>query len=361
MSNKVEGKCSSCGANLKFNIAKQSLQCDYCGETRALAAFQVLGKEPLSTLKNQGNSWNGEKRVLQCLNCGAQEVVDANSISSLCPFCGSFKLTDTNLLPGLKPSGLLPFLYDKEQISKIFESWIKKKLFRPNKLKQTKISTFNGVYTPCWVFDSNVSTDYDGRFYNEHKDSDGDTHRDYFNVSGTRHDAFNNVAINVGDKINEGDFNTLKPFDFTKAVPYDPAYLLGFSASHYSKPVEVAFDSAKDYMKKRVKNLIVAEQHADGYTRLDLTCSFKDVMSNYLLLPVWIMTYKYNNKEYRIMSNGQTGELVGKTPRSPVKITLAVILDLIICGLLIAYVGAYVGVPVLIISIIALIIAIVVG
>lgn len=358
MSNKIGEKCSSCGANLTFDVAKQCLYCEYCGETKTLSSFQTLRKFPLSSLDKQMASWNGETKVLRCSNCGAQEIVDASSISSICPFCGSYKLIDTDKLPGLKPSGLLPFLYNKEQIGWEFTKWIKAKKFRPNKLKNTKISTFNGVYTPCWVYDSCVETEYDGRFYNEHKDSDGDTHRNYFNVSGSRGDVFNDVAVNVGDKITERDFNNLKPFDFSKAVPYNSAYLLGFTASHYNVSADVAFDTAKNYMRKRISDIIITEQHADGCVRLDLTCSYKDTMYNYLLLPVWIMTYKYNNKEYRIMSNGQTGEIIGKAPKSPVKITLAILLDILVCVLFMSLVHLYLGISLLIISLIILTIVI---
>lgn len=350
-------KCSSCGANLTFDIVKQSLYCQYCGETKTLSSFRSLNKYPLSSL-NKSENLNTESKIMRCVNCGAQEVVDSQTISVACPFCGSYKLTDTDELPGIKPNGLLPFLFSKNQIEDEFRRWIKSKKFRPNKLKNTKISSFNGVYTPCWVYDTSVSTEFSGRFYNEKKDSDGDTYRSYFNVSGSRGDIFKDVAVNVGDKILEKDFNILKPFDFSKAVPYDSAYLLGFTASHYAINADSAFNTAKKYIEKRVSDFIIATQHADGCDSLNLNCTYHDSMYNYLLLPVWIMTYKYNDKEYRIMSNGQTGEIVGSAPRSIIKISLAIILDLLLCvgiGAL-TYVG--IGIAAFVISLIVLLVII---
>ena len=361
MSENLNQKCTSCGANLTFDISTQCLRCEYCGEVKSLGTFQVLGKFPLSTLDKEGNSWSGESKVMRCANCGAQEVLSMKDISAVCHFCGSYKLTETNDIPGFKPNGILPFLFTKEQIEKEFSKWIKSKRFRPNKLKQAKIATFNGVYTPCWVYDTAVNTSYSGVFYDEYKDKDGDTHKRYYNVSGTRGDVFADVAINVGGKIDEKDFNTLKPFDFTKAVPYDSAYLLGFAANHYSVDADVAFGSAKEYMEKRIKSFIIAKENADGCDKLDLHCTYFDTMYNYLLLPVWVMTYNYKNKEYRIMSNGQTGEIVGKAPRSAVKIVSAFLIAYIICTLLILFVHPSVGGTLALISTIVLIVAILVS
>ena len=41
--------------------------------------------------------------------------------------------------------------------------------------------------------------------------------------------------------------------------------------------------------------------------------------ANYALLPVWFLSYKYRNKYYYFAMNGQTGEVAGQLPVSPVK------------------------------------------
>ncbi|MNE87065.1 hypothetical protein D3C80_1842170 [compost metagenome] len=45
----------------------------------------------------------------------------------------------------------------------------------------------------------------------------------------------------------------------------------------------------------------------------------------HILLPLWNANYKYRNKPYRYMVNGQTGAVSGTVPRSPWKITFAVL------------------------------------
>ncbi len=48
-------------------------------------------------------------------------------------------------------------------------------------------------------------------------------------------------------------------------------------------------------------------------------------MFTLLLLPVWIMTYMYAGKQWQVMVNATTGEVIGKRPYSPVKVTLAIL------------------------------------
>jgi hypothetical protein len=57
----------------------------------------------------------------------------------------------------------------------------------------------------------------------------------------------------------------------------------------------------------------------------------------HLLLPVWMLTYRYADKPYRVIVNATTGEVQGERPYSALKIALAVIVGLIIAGLLLYF------------------------
>ena len=61
--------------------------------------------------------------------------------------------------------------------------------------------------------------------------------------------------------------------------------------------------------------------------------NFSDITYKYLLLPVWISHFKYKDKVYQFMVNGQTGQVAGKTPLSALRIVLAVLLVLAIIAL----------------------------
>ena len=40
-----------------------------------------------------------------------------------------------------------------------------------------------------------------------------------------------------------------------------------------------------------------------------------------MLIPIWIMVYQYRNQPYRVLVNGQTGEVYGTAPFSYAKLT----------------------------------------
>ena len=40
-----------------------------------------------------------------------------------------------------------------------------------------------------------------------------------------------------------------------------------------------------------------------------------------MLLPIWIMVYQYSKQPYRVLVNGQTGEVYGTAPFSYARLT----------------------------------------
>jgi hypothetical protein len=60
--------------------------------------------------------------------------------------------------------------------------------------------------------------------------------------------------------------------------------------------------------------------------------AFSEQRFKHVLLPIWISAYRYKDKTFQFLVNGQTGEVQGKAPLSVWKITLLVIFLLIITG-----------------------------
>ena len=52
----------------------------------------------------------------------------------------------------------------------------------------------------------------------------------------------------------------------------------------------------------------------------------------HLLLPLWLLAYRYGETTYQVMVNAQTGEVQGERPWSWIKITLAVVSGLVVAG-----------------------------
>ena len=62
---------------------------------------------------------------------------------------------------------------------------------------------------------------------------------------------------------------------------------------------------------------------------------YDSVTYKHLLLPVWLMGYRYNEKLYQVVINAATGEVQGDRPWSWIKITLASLGALGLIGLIV--------------------------
>jgi hypothetical protein len=79
------------------------------------------------------------------------------------------------------------------------------------------------------------------------------------------------------------------------------------------------------FQLKNGSELFVKYQILVRFKFLFLLSSNSLKQNKHILLPVWLSTFRYNNKVYQFLINARTGEVQGERPYSPAKITLAVV------------------------------------
>jgi hypothetical protein len=57
---------------------------------------------------------------------------------------------------------------------------------------------------------------------------------------------------------------------------------------------------------------------------------YSDIHFKHVLLPVWMSAYRFRDKTYRFLVNGQTGEVAGESPVSWQRVTFLVIAILVV-------------------------------
>ncbi len=93
--------------------------------------------------------------------------------------------------------------------------------------------------------------------------------------------------------------------------------------------------------KQEIHNLLNREidqhirhrHHADKVANLQISTVHSKVKYKYLMLPLWLSSFKYKEKIYQFMVNGQTGKVGGQSPISAIKVAFAVLLGLIAAGI----------------------------
>ena len=124
----------------------------------------------------------------------------------------------------------------------------------------------------------------------------------------------------------------LEPWPLLKVVPFNQAMLAGLMARTYDIELDDCFKEGRE----RVDAAILSEVHQriGGDTQIvnNVKSRYEAITYKHLLLPVWLMAYKFQNKTYQVFINAATGEVQGERPYSVWKILFAVILGLAAAG-----------------------------
>ena len=111
---------------------------------------------------------------------------------------------------------------------------------------------------------------------------------------------------------------------------YQEKFLLGYYSERPSISLETGFNESQKVMMDTIRRLCIEDMGGDTYRDLKFNVKYSDVTFKQIMAPIYNGQYKYNNKKYNFMCNGQTGKFAGKYPISPLKVILTIIIALIL-------------------------------
>jgi len=322
-------KCDSCGSDMEFDPEKTCLKCNHCGATKS------IGGTPASEIffdggvEDDNSNWASGLTTYRCDNCGATTTFEGYDIAPKCPFCSATNVVKEEDLPGMKPNAILPFTRTKQQAVDSCLKWIKRKKLAPNKLRKNfTVNKMEGVYLPCFTFDSRVHCYYTARLgYRKTKVvvRDGkrftETYTEWQIVSGKINKNYDDLLIEAADQINQKELDKIMPFDTYNSTSFDTQFLAGFKATRYNRSLNSCWNTAKAIIDDDIKRDIVSRHHADEVGYINLNTFHNDTSYKYVLVPVYMCNYIYKGKKFGFLVNGRTGKVGGKIPYSPWKIT----------------------------------------
>ena len=337
----VTAKCDGCGANMQFDPSIQMLKCPHCGSVKDFDKSSRVEEIDILTAFGQSETWESENSVYRCENCGAVVVLTGGQTATKCPYCETSHVVKSTETAGLKPNAVYPFTLTVEQALESSKKWAKSKLFAPSKFKKNLNSEdFRGVYQPCFTFDSQTTSFYTGRIGKRYtrvvgsgKNRRTETYIVWRHISGTYNNFFNDVMINADGEYSQSLLNKLLPYDFNTIKVYEDEFLTGYMAKRSNKAVENCWKDAKSYMDASLRNMILSRYIYDVVDYLNISTTHDAVTYKYVLLPIYLHNYKYGKKLYSVHINGNTGKIVGRSPVSPLKVLLAVVLGIAVIGL----------------------------
>lgn len=328
--------CANCGGTIKWNIAKQRLECSAC-RTPYIAETTVQRVEEHDFegyVQREGQRVSfPDTAIIACGTCGAQIAVDEHCTATVCPMCGSTQLLESRQEAGVPPDGVIPFRVDRETAQQNFAKWVKSRWFAPNRLKQAyQAGKLQGIYLPFWTFDAQVTSTYWGQGGNTHtvRDSKGNTRTEihWRPVSGTVGGFYDDLqecaTLNSASQVVEKvlPYNTCD-----NTLPFSPSYLSGFLAEHYAIPATQAVDTAKEQVRANQIEQAENDIRSRGFTHArvsNINIEYHKITYKHVLLPAWSSAFAYNGKQYMYIINGESGRVGGQRPYSVPKIVAAV-------------------------------------
>jgi hypothetical protein len=294
------------------------------------------------------------KRSIKCESCGAVNTVDAHVISTECAFCGSNQVVpQEQVAQVIKPESLLPFQVDQNRAVLLFRQWLGRGFFRPNpvrKIAKEAQARLQGIYLPFWTFDAYTSSRWraDAGYYYYVDEDYWTTDERGRRAKGRRQVQkirwepasgflplyFDDVLVPATTSIERDMVERIYPFETESLVPYEPGFLSGWGAEAYTVELKEAWTTGQQIIQRDVQMACAHQVPGDTHRNLQVDTAFSNMTFKHVLFPMWIASYRYKDKVYHFLVNGQTGEVQGQAPISWIKVVLVVLVSMIVIAVL---------------------------
>lgn len=332
-------KCPNCGAELVFDPSSQQLNCEFCRSDFSMDKIKeiysdITPESPDETA--QKTEFESHTNLYHCQSCGADIMAEDDTTATFCYYCHSPVILAGRLTGDFKPSKIIGFRIEREQAVDAFKNWCGRKKFIPSDFKsQQQLEKMTGLYVPFWVTDCDVSADYHAIGKKIRHWSSGNyryTETKEFSVDRSARICTKGVPADGQSKIDDLLMESIEPFDYRDLTPFDMSYFSGFFADKYDVDKAAVFPRIRERVTQASKDII--NKSVSGYSSTIVqhqSYNINKTKWEYIMMPVWFMTYRYNGRIYEFAINGQTGKLAGTPPLDKKKLALSsIILGIII-------------------------------
>ncbi|MEL7472511.1 MAG: zinc ribbon domain-containing protein [Planctomycetota bacterium] len=349
-------RCPNCAAETIWDPKADALVCGHCDtHVQVPRGEGTVLERPLDEAGEAARGLGIVRRVVRCDNCGATVSLDTTATADACTYCGSSRVLEQDAnRNAIRPESLIPLDVCRDRVEQKFRKWLGGLWFRPNALKNIERFDAMGVYVPFWTFDCEVHSEWSadaGYYYYVTQ-----TYTTMVNGRpqvrtrqvrkvrwvpkwGSRDDAYDDIHVPASQGVPQHLIMELGVFDTRELVPYRPEYLAGWRAEEYQLDLETGWTHAEASVVESQRQRCSGDVPGDTQRHLRVRNEISDVHWKHVLLPLWVLQYRFKDRIYAVLVHGQTGKVVGEAPYSWLKITAAALAVLSVAGGLIAVVG----------------------
>ncbi|MCI8800524.1 MAG: hypothetical protein HFH88_12045 [Lachnospiraceae bacterium] len=317
-------ECLNCGGNLKFDIARQQLYCEYCNTTADPYTIYKEKDAEESIISMSDNPTEKEYRVtvFTCPQCGGQLVSEDTTAATFCSFCGSSTILDSRVSRERRPGLIIPFMRTEEDCRSAYAKMMRRALFVPKELKNEEIlERFRGIYMPYWIycFEKRGEVTFSGE--KSHREGDY-VITDHYRLECGIEEEYRGLAYDASASFSDHLSNAISPFDLRQSKAFTPSFLSGFYADTSDVESSVYRLDAEDMVirdgcKCLSGNPVCRKYHVGrGENQNTLRNAVRPFQSEteLAMLPVWFLAYRSGERVGYAVVNGQTGRSAADLP-----------------------------------------------
>ncbi|MBQ7924851.1 MAG: zinc ribbon domain-containing protein [Lachnospiraceae bacterium] len=306
-------ECPSCAAALRYDIGKQMLACDHCGNTLNPYAFQKVQDAEEHT--------DYEVTVFRCPQCGGELISDDTTAATFCSYCGSSTILDSRLSKERRPKSIIPFKQNTDQCKAAYHKMLKNAIFAPDDMKDPEhIDKFRGIYMPYWLYSYEYKGDLDLRGA-VHETQGGEPVKNLYNVKLDVDVSYEDIAYDASSSFPDHISAAIGPFDNRDSKPFTPSFLSGFYADTSDVAGWVYETEAEKYFRLNCtndlfENTTMGVYGVGNYYGCSVPASINPTSrkTELGLFPVWFLSYRNKDRIAYAVMNGQTGKMTGQLP-----------------------------------------------
>ena len=330
-------QCPACTGPLQFSPHTGKLECEYCGSSFTTEEVDAYYAEENRKAQQSGqraerqpdeNAWGADSanmRAYNCPSCGAELICDDTTAASACPYCGNPNVVPGQFRDERKPDYVIPFRVGKEQAVEALRRHYKGKPLLPKAFAaENHLQEVKGVYVPFWLFDGTAHADVTfsaTKSKTVTTPTERITTTEHYQVRRSGTVEFEKVPVDASTKMPDAHMDAIEPYNYEEITPFSMSYLPGFLAERFDQDA----DQCARRVEERCRNSAVEAMEADvtGYSTCDVQQANVKISrdtARYALLPVWLLSTTWQEKNYLFAMNGQTGKLIGDLPVSKGKL-----------------------------------------
>ncbi|MEL6449698.1 MAG: hypothetical protein AAFQ19_00445 [Pseudomonadota bacterium] len=315
-----ELQCTNCAGQCLYDPAVQALACTSCGTVHPLEDAQDADAaaefpfDPKAPAPEPPTMFEGH--VVSCQTCGGTVTFVAQELSSACPYCDGpvvLKRADQ----GYAPMALIPFRVPQADAQRAAQGWVAKRLAAPGDLRDVVAGArVAGLYVPFWTFDSDEAVDY-WAMYTVRRNKRSITKK----VRGAMRIRFDDLLVpaspHVTPLIRDGILHDFYP---ARLRPYRAGYLAGFAAEQHHQSVAEGLEANAGDKALLMRNKIKRHIGKTGVHNIGYHTDTTGIHYRRILLPVWILHYRYGDTPMKVVVCGMQGRTFGERPFSTWKL-----------------------------------------